>query len=104
MYIVTVSQRCIFEALEKFMILIFKLYLGTPLLFSRNTRKRKSISFKVWGEMGGKLKFSTEMLKLCFITDLIRFVVNEVEKLMKGLVYRENLFVVHDDLVLMRAK
>ena len=51
-----------------------------------------------------KLKSSTEMWKFCFITDLIRFVVNEVEKLMKGLVYGNDFFVVHNDLMLMTAK
>ena len=51
-----------------------------------------------------KLKSSTEMSKLCCITDIIRFVINEAEKLMKGSVYEYNFFVVHDNLVLITSK
>ena len=51
-----------------------------------------------------KLKSSTAMSKLCSITDLIRFMTNEVEKLMKGSVHEENFFIVHSALVLMKAK
>ena len=54
--------------------------------------------------MADKLKYSTAMSKLCCITDLIRFVMNEAEKLMKGSVHEDNLFILHDDLVLMTAK
>ena len=48
-----------------------------------------------------KLKSYTEMSKLCCITDLIRFMMNEGYKLMKGSVYKEYFFIAHDDLVLM---
>ena len=51
-----------------------------------------------------KLKSSTAMSKFCCITDLIRFMMNEAEKLVKGSVHEDNLFVVHDDLVLITAK
>ena len=44
------------------------------------------------------------MSKLCCITDLIRFMMKEAEKLMKGSVHDDNLFIVHDDLVLMTSK
>ena len=44
------------------------------------------------------------MSKFCCITDLIRFVMKEAKKLMKGSVHEYNLFIVHDDLVLMTAK
>ena len=38
------------------------------------------------------------------ITDLIQFMMKEAEKLMKGPVHEDNLFIVHDALVLMTAK
>ena len=44
------------------------------------------------------------MSKFCFITDLIRFMMKEAEKLMKGSVHEDDLFIVHDALVLMTAK
>ena len=51
-----------------------------------------------------KLKSSTAMSKLCCITDLIRFMMNESEKLMKGSVHENDFYIVHDALVLMTAK
>ena len=50
------------------------------------------------------LKSSTEMSKFCCITDLIRFMMNEAEKLTKGSVHEDDLYIVQDDLVLMAAK
>ena len=44
------------------------------------------------------------MSKFCCITDLIRFMMKEAEKLMKGSVHEYYLFIVHDTLVLMTAK
>ena len=44
------------------------------------------------------------MSRFCCITDLIRFMVKEAEKLMKGSVPEEDLFIVHDALVLMTSK
>ena len=44
------------------------------------------------------------MSKLCCITDLIRFMMKEAENLTKGSVYEDDLFIVHDALVLMTAK
>ena len=44
------------------------------------------------------------MSKLCCITYLIRFITKEAEKLMKGSVHEDDLFIVHDALVLMPAK
>ena len=41
------------------------------------------------------------MSKFCYITDLIRFMMKEAEKPMKGSVHEVNLFIVHDALVLM---
>ena len=51
-----------------------------------------------------KLKSSTAMSKFCCITDLICFMMNEAENLMKGSVHEDNSFIVHDALVLMTAK
>ena len=51
-----------------------------------------------------KLKSSTTMSKLCCITDLIRFMTNEAENLMKGLVHEYDFYILHDALVLMAAK
>ena len=44
------------------------------------------------------------MSKLFCITDMIRFLMKEAEKLMKWSVHKGDFFVVHDDLVLMTAK
>ena len=51
-----------------------------------------------------KLKSFTAMSKFFCITDLIRFMINESGKLMKGSVHDDYFFIVHDDLVLMTAK
>ena len=40
------------------------------------------------------------MLRSFYITDLIRFMMKEAEKLMKRYVHEDNLFIVHDALVL----
>ena len=44
------------------------------------------------------------MSKFCCITDLIRFMMKELENLMKGSVHEDDFFIVHDALVLMTAK
>ena len=44
------------------------------------------------------------MSKFCCITDLIRFMMEEAENLMKGSVHEDDLFIVHDALVLRTAK
>ena len=51
-----------------------------------------------------KLKYSTAMSKFCCITNLIRFITNEADNLMKGSVHKDNLYIVHDALVSMTAK
>ena len=51
-----------------------------------------------------RLKSSTAMAKLCCITDLIRFIMNEVDKLIKGSVHEGDFFIVYNDLVLLTAK
>ena len=44
------------------------------------------------------------MSKFCCITDLIRFMMKEADKLIKGSVREDDFFIVHDALVLMTAK
>ena len=51
-----------------------------------------------------KLKSSSSMSKFLCITDLHQFMMREADKLMKGSVHEDNLFIVHDDLVLMTEK
>ena len=51
-----------------------------------------------------KLKSSTAISKFCCINDLVSFMMNESEKLMKGSVHEDDFFIVHDALVLMTAK
>ena len=41
------------------------------------------------------------MLKLCGITDLIKFMMKEAEKLLKGFVHHEHFSIVQDALMLM---
>ena len=50
------------------------------------------------------MKYSNAMSKFCCITDLIRFMINEAENLMKGSVHEDDSFIIHDALVLMTAK
>ena len=50
------------------------------------------------------MKSSTVMSKLCCITDPIRFMMNEAEKLMKGSVHKDDQLIVHHALVLITAK
>ena len=51
-----------------------------------------------------KLKSSTEMSKFICINNLIRFMMNEAENLMKGSVHEDDFYIVHGALVLMTAK
>ena len=68
-------------------------------------RKAKYSYFSRYGEIWvEKLKSSSSMSEFCCITDLVRFMMKEAEKLMKGSVHEDNLFIVHDALVLMTAK
>ena len=47
---------------------------------------------------------SSSKSKFCCITDLIRFMMKEAENLMKVSVNEDDLFIVHDDLVLSTEK
>ena len=51
-----------------------------------------------------KLKSSMAMSKFVCITDLICFMMDEAEKVMKGSVRDDDFYIVYDALVLMTAK
>ena len=51
-----------------------------------------------------KLKSSTTMSRFCCIANLIRFMMNESEKLMKGSVHKDDIFIVYNYLMLMTEK
>ena len=58
---------------------------GKPPSSFKDHRKAKNPYHSRYGEgWVDKLKSSTAMSRFCFITDLIRFMMNEVEKLVKG--------------------
>ena len=100
-----IMARCLFEASDEFMIWLFEIYQRTLLLLSRTTGNLKTCIFQDVGERWvDKMKSYTEMSKFYFTTDLIRFMINEAEKLMKGSVHEEDFFIFHDALVLMTAK
>ena len=56
---------------------------------------------EIWVE---KLKSSSSMSKLCSITDMVQYMIKEGEKMMKGSVSDDDLFIVHDALVLITEK
>ena len=78
---------------------------GNPPSYFKDHRKAKNLYISSYGKRWvDKLKSSTAMSKLCCITNLIRFMMNEAEKVIKGSVYEEYFFIVHNDSVLMTAK
>ena len=78
---------------------------GNPPSYFKYHRKAKNKYHSRYGERWvDKLKSSTEMSKFCCITDLIHFMMDEVEKLMKGSVHEDDFYFVQDALVLMTAK
>ena len=78
---------------------------GKPTPSIKDRRKEKNPYFSRYGKRWvEKLKSSSSMSKFCCITDLIQFMMKEAEKLMKGSVHENYLFIVHDALVLMTAK
>ena len=78
---------------------------GNPPSSFKDHRKAKNPYHLRYGEgWVEKLKSSTEMSKFVCITDLICFMMNEAEKLMKASVHEDDFCIVHDALVLMTAK
>ena len=47
------------------------------------------------------MKSSTVVSKFCCVTDLIQFMMNEADNMMKGSVHEDDFFIVYDTLVLM---
>ena len=79
--------------------------MGNPPPSFRDHRKSKNLYLSRYGEVWvEKLKSSTAMSKVFFITNLIRFMMNESEKLMRGSVHGNYFYIVHNALVLMTAK
>ena len=78
---------------------------GNPPYSFKDHRKARNPYLSRYGERWvEKLKLYTAMPKLCCITYLIRFMTNEAEKRMKGSFHEDNLFTVHNALVLLTAK
>ena len=78
---------------------------GKPTPSTKDHRKARNPYFVIYGERWvEKLKSSSSMSNLCCITDIIRFMINESENLMKGSVHEDDFFIVHDALVLMTSK
>ena len=78
---------------------------GKPTPSIKDHRKAKNPYFSRYGEIWiEKLKSSSSMSNFCCITDLIRVMMTEAEKLMKGSVHEDDFFIFHDALVLMAAK
>ena len=78
---------------------------GKPTPSVKDHRKARNTYFLRYGERWvEKLKSSPSMSKFCYITDLIRFMMKEAENLMKGSVHEDDLFIVHDALVLTKEK
>ena len=72
--------------------------LGKPLSHFKDHRKAKNPYHSRYGEgWVEKLKSSIAMSKFCCITDLIRFMINEAEKLMKGSVHEDNFYIFHNE-------
>ena len=79
--------------------------LGKPPYYFKDYRKARNPYHSRYGEgWVEKLKSSTAMSKFVCITDLIRFMMDEAEKVMKGSVHEDDFCIVHDALVLMTAK
>ena len=71
----------------------------------KDNRKAKNPYFLRYGERWvDKLKSSSSISKFCCITDMVWFMMKEGEKLTKCSVHEDDLFIVHDALVLMTAK
>ena len=78
---------------------------GNPPSSFKDHRKAKNPYHSRYGEgWVEKLKYLTAMSKFVCITNLILFMMNEAEKLMKGSVHEDDFYIVHDALVLMTAK
>ena len=67
---------------------------GNPPSSFKDHRKAKNPYISIYGErLVDKLKSSTAMSKFCCIAKLIRFMMNEAEKLMKGSLQKDIIFI-----------
>ena len=105
MFVIMASQRCLFDGFGRIYDIALQDLPGKPPPSFKDHRKAKNVYLSSYGEIWvDKLKSSTGMSKLCCITDLISFMMNEVEKLMKGSVHENYFYIFYDTLVLMTAK
>ena len=73
---------------------------GKPAPSVKDHRKARNPYYSRYGDRWvEKLKLSSSVSKFCCITDLIRFMMQEAENLMKGSVHEDDFFIVHDALV-----
>ena len=78
---------------------------GSSLLLRVRHKKAKNTHLSRYGERWvEKLIPYSSMSKLCCIADLIRFIMKEAEKTMKGYVNEDDFFIIHDALVSMTEK
>ena len=78
---------------------------GNPPSSLKDHRKAKNTYLLIYGERWvEKLKSSTSMSKFCGIVNLIHFMMNEADNLMKGSVHEGYFFIFHTKLVLITAK
>ena len=71
----------------------------------KDHRKSKNTYLSIYGERWvDKLKSSSSMSKFYYITDIIWIMMTKSEKVMKGYVHENDLFIAHDALVLITAK
>ena len=78
---------------------------GKPTPSIKDHRNAKNSYFSRYGDIWvDKLKSSSSMPKCFCITDMIQFIIREEMKPMKGFVREDDLFIVHDYLLLITAK
>ena len=77
---------------------------NSPSSFKDHRKAKNPYNLRYGEGWVDKLKSSTAMSKFYCIADLIRFMMNEAEKLMKGSVHEDDFYIVHNALVLMTAK
>ena len=105
MFVIMASQRCLFDSFGRIYDIALQDLPGNPPPSFKDHRKAKNTYLSRYGEIWvDKLKSSTATSKLCCITNLISFTMNEAEKPMKGSVHEDDFFIVHNALVWMTSK
>ena len=78
---------------------------GKPTPLVKDHSKSKNPNFFRYGETWvDKLNNSSSVSRLCCISDLVRFMVREGQKIMKGSVHEDDFLIVHRVLQLVTAK